>query len=87
MGPSVDDVKAGTSFAFAHRSHEMGWFLDQQWIDAWLREVFAELARPRLKKDAEDIRIETGELQHQAHICYHNKDNINQLLHIVRCLS
>ncbi len=67
MGPSVDDVKAGTSFAFAHRSHEMGWFLDQQWIDAWLREVFSEFARPRLKKDAEDIRIETGELQHQAH--------------------
>jgi len=67
MGPSVDDVKAGTSFAFAHRSHEMGWFLDQQWIDSWLRELYTELARPRLKKDAEDIRIELADLHHQAH--------------------
>lgn len=67
MGPSEDDVKAGTSFAFAHRSHEMGWFLDQQWVDAWLRELYSELARPRLRKDAEDIRNDTNELQHQAH--------------------
>lgn len=67
MGPSVDDVKAGTSFAFAHRSHEMGWFLDQQWIDSWLRELYSELARPRLKKDAEDIRLELADLHHQAH--------------------
>ena len=67
MGPSTDDIKAGTSFAFAHRSHEMGWFLDQQWLNLWLQELFSELAKPRLKRDAEDIRDETAKLHHQAH--------------------
>ena len=67
MGPSEDDVKAGTSFAFAHRAHEMGWFLDQKWIDEWLREIFTELGKPRLKKDSEDIRDEIAERHHQAH--------------------
>ena len=67
MGPSNDDVKAGTSFAFAHRAHEMGWFLDQEWIQKWLVEIYEELAKPRLKKDLEDIRVETAELHHQAH--------------------
>ena len=67
MGPSIDDVKAGTSFAFAYRAHEMGWFLDQEWIKKWLSETFEELAKPRLKKDSEDVRIETEELHYQAH--------------------
>jgi hypothetical protein len=67
MGPTNDDVKRGSSFAFAHRAHEMGWFLDQEWLQKWLSETFEEHAKPRLKKDAEDIRDEMAKLHHQAH--------------------
>ncbi|WP_445235231.1 virulence factor SrfB [Erwinia sp. MYb535] len=36
---NVNDVKNGVSFALAHRSDELGEFLDHTWIDGWLREV------------------------------------------------
>lgn len=68
MAPTVDDVQAGTSFALAYRAHEMGWFLDQHWVNDWLKEIFKEFGASRLKLDEEDIRIEIEEeFSHQGH--------------------
>lgn len=68
LAPTREDVRAGASFALAHRADEMGWFLDLGWIDGWLREVFSEQARlPPLRMQPDDIQAECEQLQHQAH--------------------
>ncbi|MDO7161164.1 virulence factor SrfB, partial [Acinetobacter baumannii] len=40
LAPSENDVLNGTRFALAWRDDEVADFLDQTWIDGWLREVF-----------------------------------------------
>ncbi|CBL44089.1 Uncharacterized protein conserved in bacteria, putative virulence factor [gamma proteobacterium HdN1] len=67
LAPTSDDVKAGSSFGFAYRSDEMGWFPELAWVDSWLQEVFAENAQQRLRMQREDIEDERKLLYHQAH--------------------
>jgi len=68
LAPGNADIRAGSVFALAHQSDEMGWFLDLAWVDGWLREVFAEQAtQPPLRMQAEDIEEECQKLYHQAH--------------------
>jgi hypothetical protein len=67
LAPTTDDVKAGTSFALAHRANEMGWFLELDWIDGWLQEIFTEQAQQRLRMLRDDIEDELTALYHQAH--------------------
>lgn len=67
LAPTTDDVKAGTSFALAHKANEMGWFLELNWIDGWLQEIYAEHAQSRLRMQRDDIEDERKALYHQAH--------------------
>lgn len=68
LAPTNDDVRAGAAFALAHQANEMGWFLDLNWVNDWLREVFTEQAQlPPLRLQLDDIENECLELYHQAH--------------------
>lgn len=67
LAPTIDDVKAGLPYALAHRADEVGWFLELDWIDAWLQEVFTEQAQTRLRLQRDDIEDERKALAHQAH--------------------
>jgi hypothetical protein len=67
LSPRERDVKAGATFALAHQSHSLGWFLDEKWINDWLLELFKELAAERLKRDEEEIEDGLKALEHQAH--------------------
>lgn len=67
LSPTTDDVRAGSSFALAHRIHEIGWFLDQKWVVDWLAELFQELAGPQLRLDPDDVQAQLRALHHQAH--------------------
>ncbi|MBB3103008.1 virulence factor SrfB [Azomonas macrocytogenes] len=68
LAPTSDDVRAGASFALAYRADEMGWFLDLNWVDGWLRELFVEQAQlPPVRMQLDDIEAECQQLYHQAH--------------------
>ncbi|WP_380178842.1 virulence factor SrfB [Kalamiella sp. sgz302252] len=61
------DVKNGVSFALAHRSNEIGEFLDHTWIDGWLREVFSQQAAAVEQRPQVNIRTALREFEYQAH--------------------
>ncbi|MGO2088497.1 MAG: virulence factor SrfB [Oceanisphaera sp.] len=64
LAPNSEDVSAGVSFRMACHTWEMSWFLDQEWVNAWLREVFTEANADRLREDVDE---ELDELHYQAH--------------------
>jgi hypothetical protein len=43
LSPVENDILNGTRFALAWRDDEVESFLDQTWIDGWLREAFTQL--------------------------------------------
>ncbi len=61
------DVKNGVSFALAHRSNELGEFLDHTWVDGWLREAFSERAAAVEGRPQVNIRTALREFEYQAH--------------------
>ncbi|MFZ4833141.1 virulence factor SrfB [Rouxiella sp. Mn2063] len=67
LAPNEDDIKSGVGFALAHRSNELGDFLDLHWIDEWLKEVFTEQAFSRLRMHSDDIETALREFEYQAH--------------------
>ncbi|MEZ3500054.1 virulence factor SrfB [Pantoea sp. KPR_PJ] len=40
LAPCCADVRNGTRFRLAWQNHELAEFLDQTWVDGWLRETF-----------------------------------------------
>ncbi|MCL7708645.1 virulence factor SrfB, partial [Enterobacter kobei] len=42
LAPVENDVRNGTRFALAWRDDEVADFLDQTWVDGWLREAFTQ---------------------------------------------
>jgi hypothetical protein len=42
LSPVENDILNGTRFALAWRDDEVESFLDQTWIDGWLREAFTQ---------------------------------------------
>lgn len=67
LAPTTDDVKAGSSFSLAHRANEMGWFLELEWINNWLQELFSEQAAQVLGMQLDDIDDQRKDLYHHAH--------------------
>ena len=43
LSPVENDILNGTRFALAWRDSEVESFLDQTWIDGWLREAFTSM--------------------------------------------
>ncbi len=62
-----NDVKNGVSFALAHHSDELGEFLDQTWVDGWLREAFSESASQLEQRPQVNIKTALREFEYQAH--------------------
>lgn len=61
------DVQGGTRFALAWRNHEIGEFLDQTWVDGWLREVFVQYARQQEARSTHEIHNAMKAFEYQAH--------------------
>jgi len=61
------DVRDGTHFALAWRNHEIAEFLDQTWVDGWLREVFTQYARHQEARSAHDMNNAMKAFEYQAH--------------------
>lgn len=66
LSPSAADVDGGAKFALSWQGEDMGWFLDQPWVEGWLKELFAAgLARQGLSP--EEIEAETNRRRYFAH--------------------
>ncbi len=66
LAPTRADVEGGAKFALSWKGEDMGWFLDQPWVDGWLKELFAEAcARCRFADD--EIAGMIAERRHFAH--------------------
>ena len=66
LGPTKADVDGGAKFALSWKGEDMGWFLDQPWIEGWLKKLFADaLARRRFASD--EIAAAVAERRHFAH--------------------
>src|SRR5471030_2822743 len=67
LAPTPDDVKNGINFALAWHNEELLDFLDQTWVDGWLREVFTEQAAIRELREVRNIKVALREFEYQAH--------------------
>ncbi|WP_373777728.1 virulence factor SrfB [Glaesserella sp.] len=69
LAPTDEDVRSGTTFAFAHQSNHIAWFLDFKWVNEWLLELFNELAPEptRLKIHPDDLEQDIRDYIYQGH--------------------
>lgn len=67
LSPTMDDVTAGSAFALAYQANEIGWYLDQSWVNEWLAELYQELAGPNIRKDTDEVASDLQALHHQGH--------------------
>lgn len=72
--PTDDDISAGASFRLATMSIDMKWFMDQNWVQEWLEELFRE-ANEGLDSQEMDEALNKERL-HLAHYL-----NVLSLLH------
>ncbi len=67
LAPTLSDVRNGTRFALAWRNEEIAEFLDQTWVDGWLRDVFIDYATRREERGEKDIALALKAFEYQAH--------------------
>ncbi|UYU33830.1 virulence factor SrfB [Siccibacter colletis] len=67
LAPSQNDVRNGTRFTLAWRDDEVGDFLDQTWVDGWLREAFTQFAIQEEERHERDITQALKGFEYQAH--------------------
>ncbi|ADM98506.1 virulence factor SrfB [Dickeya dadantii] len=67
LAPSESDINAGRLFTLAYHSEELDDFLDQTWVDGWLREAFSQQALVVESRKPRDIRQNLREFEYQAH--------------------
>lgn len=67
LAPSENDINAGRLFTLAYHSEELDDFLDQTWVDGWLRETFSQQALAVENRKPRDIRQNLREFEYQAH--------------------
>ncbi|ADO48629.1 virulence factor SrfB [[Enterobacter] lignolyticus] len=67
LAPGENDVLNGTRFALAWRDDEIADFLDQTWIDGWLREVFTQHAAQLENRSERDIAQALRSFEYQGH--------------------
>ncbi len=67
LAPTLADVESGETFALAGPEVSIEWFLELPWVDNWLKEIFSEQAKPRLKLDHEEIAAQNRRLIYQGH--------------------
>ncbi|MCS2167367.1 virulence factor SrfB [Scandinavium manionii] len=67
LAPIENDLLNGTRFALAWRDEEVADFLDQTWIDGWLREVFSHHASVEENRSERDIAQAMRGFEYQGH--------------------
>ena len=67
LAPNESDGKTGLGFALAYRNNELGEFLDQTWVDGWLREVFSQRAGSLEQRSSGEIGLALRTFEYQAH--------------------
>ncbi|MEK0168721.1 virulence factor SrfB [Pseudescherichia vulneris] len=67
LAPTTNDILNGTRFALAWRDDEVFDFLDQTWIDGWLREAFLHYATSVENRSEREIAQALRGFEYQAH--------------------
>lgn len=67
LAPTTNDILNGTRFALAWRDDEVFDFLDQTWIDGWLREAFLHYATSVESRSEREIAQALRGFEYQAH--------------------
>ncbi|TKI03458.1 virulence factor SrfB [Martelella alba] len=67
LAPDENDGKSGVGFSLAYLNHELGEFLDETWVDGWLREVFIQRAAERERRNRGEIDLALRTFEYQAH--------------------
>ena len=67
LAPATNDILNGTRFALAWRDDEVFDFLDQTWIDGWLREVFLHHVSSVESRSEREIAQALRSFEYQAH--------------------
>jgi hypothetical protein len=62
-----NDCKTGIGFALAYHNEELSDFLDQTWVDGWLREVFSQQAALHEQRNNGEIGLALRTFEYQAH--------------------
>jgi hypothetical protein len=66
LAPVESDITAGTRFALAWHDSELDDFIDQTWVDGWLRESFMTAAELEDRTQG-DIQLALKKFEYQAH--------------------
>ncbi|WP_029591671.1 virulence factor SrfB [Franconibacter pulveris] len=67
LAPVANDVRNGTRFALAWRDDEVADFLDQTWVDGWLRETFTQYATLNDARSEEALARAMKGFEYQGH--------------------
>lgn len=67
LAPDANDVSTGLAFALAHHSRDLDEFLDQTWVDGWLRDVFRLQAAARERRSENALHGALKTFEYQAH--------------------
>lgn len=67
LAPATNDILNGTRFALAWRDDEVFDFLDQTWIDGWLREAFLHYVSNAENRSEREIAQALRSFEYQAH--------------------
>ncbi|HCR1907824.1 TPA: virulence factor SrfB [Enterobacter kobei] len=66
LAPTCADVRNGTRFCLAWQNHELAEFLDQTWVEGWLREMFIARAEQNGYRE-QDVATALKFFEYQAH--------------------
>lgn len=67
LAPNENDLLNGTRFALAWRDDEVADFLDQTWVDGWLREAFFQHLTQKEGHSEQDVQLALRNFEYQAH--------------------
>lgn len=67
LAPVENDVLNGTRFALAWQDNELTDFLDQTWIDGWLREAFIQALHQHEPRSEQDLAQAMRMFEYQGH--------------------
>jgi len=67
LAPDLSDIRNGTRFALAWRDTCLNEFLDQTWVDGWLREVFCHFYRDNVAMDENTLARALKLFEYQGH--------------------
>ncbi len=67
LTPTENDLLNGTRFALAWQDNEIADFLDQTWIDGWLRESFLQHVTQKENRSEQEIQLALRNFEYQAH--------------------